>query len=189
MQVLFDVQELWMRVENMPFRRPKESDFNLMAQLIANKKYWTGIREEEAASEDSKEEYEVNAENVNCADLLSEKYDEEAYRGDDDDMGGPVVDDYVPVEKKDASPISTVTTGSDYELPPKPKNGHYVDDDVFPDDDDKDGLDYGALDEIEKEVAEQMRSSPVTPPPAVKTAESIRTARDHKSNLLNDGGD
>lgn len=46
MDLLFDVQELWMRVEKMPFKRPSEKDFDLMAQLIDDPVYWTDDEED-----------------------------------------------------------------------------------------------------------------------------------------------
>ena len=186
MDLLFDVQELWMRVEKMPFKRPSEKDFDLMAQLIDDPVYWTDDEEDTEEESDPEEKNQIEG-TLDVAKAISGEFNEEDY---DDDMGGPVIDDYVPVEAKENVTHSSTVAESDYEIPPESKKGHYLDDDDFPEDKDNGGLDYDALDEIEREVAEQKRSAPKPQqPPAVKKPAGVQTARDHKSNLLNGGGE
>ena len=186
MELLFDVQELWMRVEKMPFKRPSEKDFDLMAQLIADPSYWAD--DEEDAEEESEPEEKNQIEGtLDVAKAISGEFNEEDY---DDDMGGPVIDDYVPEEAMENGTHSSGVAEAGYELPPESKKGHYIDDEDIQDDKDSGGLDYEALDAIEREVAEQRKgaSKPQQPVPARKP-DGIRAARDHKSNLLNDGGE
>lgn len=105
-------------------------------------------------------------------------------------MGGPVIDDYVPVEATENGTHSSGVVEAGYELPPEPRKGHYIDNEVLQDDKDSGGLDYDAFDEIEREVAEQKISAPKPQqPPAVNKPARVQTARDHKSNLLNGGGE
>ena len=186
MELLFDVQELWMRVEKMPFKRPSEKDFDLMAQLIADPSFWTD------AEEDTEEEIEPEEKNqiegtLDVAKAISGEFNEEDY---DDDMGGPVIDDYVPEEVKESGTHSSGEAEVDYELPPESKRGHYIDDEESSEEKDSGGLDYEALDAIEKEVAEQRKEiQKIQQPAPARKPEGIRAARDHKSNLLNDGGE
>lgn len=40
MEMLFDMQELWLGIENIPYTRPTERSFDRMALLAADKRYW-----------------------------------------------------------------------------------------------------------------------------------------------------
>lgn len=42
LDILFDVQEIWMSMENIPYDRPSEKKFDMMTQLISDDRFWGG---------------------------------------------------------------------------------------------------------------------------------------------------
>lgn len=86
MDLLFDVQELWMKMENIPYKRPAPSDFDMMAQLLATTRYWnSGVNgsPEEIVVETEEEEAEEAPEE----EPSEENFDEEEFAAVDADEG------------------------------------------------------------------------------------------------------
>lgn len=133
MEMLFDMQELWMSIENIPYTRPTERSFDRMALLSADKRYWgkaedsapvvkpTAPKREEqiaAAASNPKTEPEEDVHDDDEEDILEggpidvrralDGFDEDNYN--DEPTEGTVEDTYVPEGERDLSSNKSNTT-------------------------------------------------------------------------------
>ena len=115
MEMLFDMQELWMSIENVPYRRPTEKDFDRMALLIADKRFWKSdahkseqeqctpkIKEQEVFTEshndiqDEDRSFELEG-SFDFNKAMNGKFNREDY---EEPTEGVVVDTYTPEDEK-----------------------------------------------------------------------------------------
>lgn len=215
MDLLFDVQELWMKMENIPYKRPSPSDFDVMAQLVADRRFFnsgesdtpeesaeksadSGLPEEDFDEEEITPVDEDNDENsfeltgtLNFEKTVVGGYSEEDY---DEPMEGTVEDDYVfsesqpavEPEPKAATPVAKPPVQSEKRT--VQKKAVCVDDDL-PEMTETGGLDESALAEIEAEMKNRDKPEESAPAPQQKKRDTIPHAREHKSKVLMDGGE
>lgn len=214
MDLLFDIQELWMKMENIPYKRPAPSDFDMMAQLLADRRYWDSGEsvtpkegaegsdksdlpkesfDEEELSEDEEHEdsFELTG-TLNFERTVVGGYSEEDYN---EPMEGIVEDDYVfsesqPVadpEPKTSTP-AVLKSHAQPERRPVQKKAICVDDDL-PEETESGGLDESGLAALEAEMKNKGKSVGPVPVPQQKKEDVITHARGHKSKVLMDGGE
>ncbi len=214
MELLFDVQEQWMKMENIPYKRPSPGDFDMMAQLVADRRFWAssvsdtsekgaegsdesglpeGSFDEEEIAED--EENEDSFELTGTLDFertVVGGYSEEDY---DEPTEGTVEDDYVFSESRSAAapePEASTPVGSTPSVQtvrrPVQKKAVCVDDDL-PEETESVGFDVDGLAELEAET--QSKGKPVEPAsvPQQNKGDTMPHARGHKSKVLMDGGE
>lgn len=108
MDVLFDMQELWMAMESIPYKRPSERDFDRMSLIIADDSHWISLsrkKEEKSenlvvANDESDEEYHLEG-TLDFARTMDSSYNEEDY---EEPMEGTEEDTYVLDEVEAAEP-------------------------------------------------------------------------------------
>ena len=124
MEALFDMQELWMAMENIPYKRPSERDFDRMSLIIADESHWVSPNAPEqekdttSATEDDDEDVYHLEGTLDFARTMDSVYNEEDY---EEPMEGTEEDSYVteevdiPEQKaelkvKDATAVSGLDT-------------------------------------------------------------------------------
>ncbi len=113
LETLFDMQELWMAIEGIPYKRPSERDFDKMALLISDERFWkTPNKKDEAKTVSAENNTDVNNTVEDENDILDEQYDIEGtidigyltgdYHDEDYDepSEGKVTDDYLVEEER-----------------------------------------------------------------------------------------
>ncbi len=214
MELLFDVQELWMKMESIPYKRPSPGDFDIMAQLVADKRYWNSGESDTS---------EKGAEESGDSDLSEENFDEEELAGNEEDEDsfeltgtldfertvvggyseedydepteGTVEDDYVfsesrssaDPESKASTPVVSTPSVQTVRRPVQ-KKAVCVDDDL-PEETESGGFNVDGLAELEAET--RNKGKPVEPAPVSqqKKGDTMPHARGHKSKVLMDGGE
>lgn len=100
LELLFDVQQLWMAMENIPYKRPTERDFDRMNLIQSDDSRWVDPKKQTATKEkppvvpntESEESGKYRLEGtINFARAMDPNYNEEEY---DEPMEGPEVDTY-----------------------------------------------------------------------------------------------
>ncbi len=191
-ELLYDVQEIWMNMENIPYTRPTEKDFNMMSRLISDEKLWSsGNKGENPTSANSGEktaEPELEG-TIDFNKMMSgDKYKKEDY---DEPMEG-IIDDPYEICKNDSEVIVVGEQFSPEERMPTEakeirKKAVCIDDEikeeVF-----TGGLDTDGLAEYEAELngGKQGLDSPV--PVKRSNGDVMRHSREHTSKVLTDGG-
>ncbi len=174
LEVLFDMQELWMTIEGIPYKRPSERDFDRMALLMADDRFWSTtagkVHEEvvDEAGDSDEEEYALHGSldfNHATGDYHSEDYE--------DETEGIVVDDYEPAEEREIRE----SQNSDTSLL-----------DILDEEDEsssvKSGLNCDALDDMEAQI--RGASSPPAPTQRTPKGEGFFSRpREHRSKVLN----
>ncbi len=112
LESLFDMQELWMTIEGIPYKRPSERDFDRMALLISDDRFWSSASSKKnntvddvkakaeqvqtSGKQDEDEEYSLTGE----FDFMkaTAAYNDEYY---DEPTEGKITDDYVPAEESE----------------------------------------------------------------------------------------
>ena len=214
MDLLFDVQELWMKMENIPYKRPTPGDFDMMAQLIADSRFFKsgdsdtsdesadGSGELEltenfdekgfaAVEEEDEESFELTG-TLNFEKTVVGGYSEEDY---DEPMEGTVEDDYVFSESQTASesvtPSVEPATSISLSRPERrtvQKKAVCIDDDL-PEETASGGFDEAALAALEAETKNRGKPAESAPVLQQKKGDAIPHAREHKSKVLMDGGE
>lgn len=157
MEILFDMQELWMAMENVPYKRPTERDFDRMALLIADKRFW-GSGSQTKAPEQVKPKMKekppvIEAEkgpemgtklslegSFDFNRVMNGGYNEADYEGPTE---GPVKDDYVHEEEREEQNADNVSSSDGLDI----FDSAIADENSF--DETKDGFDESGLEEYE----------------------------------------
>jgi len=99
LELLFDLQELWSAMENIPYKRPTERDFDRMNLIQSDDSRWVDPKAKpekrpqhpvQAPAETQPEKYQLEG-TMDFARAMNTDYNEEDY---DEPMEGTVVDDY-----------------------------------------------------------------------------------------------
>ncbi len=199
LELLFDVQEIWMMMENIPYKRPKESDFDMMAALISDESLWTNGEAQQnnkAEKVAAEKQHEPRIEGTfDFEKAVSEEYHEEDYA---EPMEGLVEDTYGIEDNCDElndrnDDINDIPAGGELDqMPPVQKKTVCVDDEAE-ETDDFGGFNLEGLEEYEAEAQE--RNEPTSVPQAnlpqehpVNVNGVINHSRGHSSKVLMNGG-
>lgn len=186
MKMLFDMQELWMAMENVPYKRPAERDFDRMALLIADKRYWglepqkkeqekpvpktnekVSAKEEETPPPKTAERQIEGAFDFN---RVMGGYNKADYEGATE---GDLTDDFVYTEEREEQNVDPAPTSDGLDVFDSAIAEEDSDDDV------KDGFDESKLKEYE--TAGETKVEPQALPPKQKQGDSfIGRSKNHK---------
>ncbi len=185
LNLLFDVQEIWMTAEGMTYKRPSERDFDLMSALVNDEKYWgekkqsePSVVEEAVADDLIPENFELEGV-LDIGKAVSDVYDSDLY---DEPTEGVVEDTY------DAD------TQDDGNLPAVQKKEVCIDDD-YEESGKVSGFEVSGLASYEDELLRrngnnehvEANSSPTS---SVDNASGvINHTRGHSSKILTNGGE
>ncbi len=184
LDLLFDVQEIWLTAEGMAYKRPSECDFDLMSALVNDEKYWGEKKQSKPpAVEDSvgddliPEDFELEGV-LDIGKAVSDVYDGDLY---DEPTEGVIEDLYDPAVQKDDS------------LPAVQKKDVCIDDD-YGESGEVSGFEVAGLASYEDELlgggdAEYVEE-PVSPVNAADISSGvINHTRGHSSKILTNGGE
>lgn len=108
LDILFDLQELWSAMENIPYKRPTERDFDRMNLIQSDDSRWVDPRAKpekhpqqsvQAPVKEQPEKYQLEG-TMDFARTMNPDYNEEEY---DEPMEGTVVDDYADDSSDEAN--------------------------------------------------------------------------------------
>ena len=183
MEMLFDMQELWLGIENIPYTRPTERSFDRMALLAADKRYWgRTVKEPETKPDINKQEkkvvppgvFEKSEEEededtpalvggpINIHAALTDEYVEENY--DIEPTEGTVNDTYIPEGERELQKQHTVLSDGldDFDSPISDDNE---------DDNKKSGFIASGLEAYENSAKGKVVTTDI--PPRQKTTDSM----------------
>ena len=113
LELLFDLQELWSAMENIPYKRPTERDFDRMNLIQSDDSRWvdphakSGKKPQQVVHppiEEQPEKYQLEG-TMDFARTMNPNYNEEEY---DEPMEGTVVDDYTDDSLAETEPSAPV---------------------------------------------------------------------------------
>ena len=148
LELLFDLQELWSAMENIPYKRPTERDFDRMNLIQSDDSRWvdphakSGKKPQQVVHppiEEQPEKYQLEG-TMDFARTMNPNYNEEEY---DEPMEGTVVDDYTDDSLAETEPSAPVMVE---------KTAHS-------------GFDTSGLDVMESELQRTMPTSTVAEKP------------------------
>lgn len=123
LELLFDVQQLWMAMENIPYKRPSERDFDRMNLIQSDDSRWVDpkdpapMKEKVAAApvvktgDDGNGKYKLEG-TLNFARAMNPNYNEEEY---DEPVEGPEVDTYSETDESDDTGVDAESSAQQTE--------------------------------------------------------------------------
>lgn len=200
LELLFDVQEIWMAMENIPYKRPQERDFDMMSLLIADETLWTDGTEKENEEAEQTVMPEVQRQEIegvfDFEKAVSEEYHEEDYN---EPTEGIIEDTYgieeLPYEAaKETDDIDDILSSDEVsQLPPVQKKAICVDDEEKSEINNC-GFNLEGLETYEAEAKRKQNTSLKTTmdapheEPAIYDS-VINHTRGHSSKIIMNGGD
>lgn len=193
LELLFDVQEIWMAMENIPYKRPSEADFDLMSMLVSDESLWSDsegkgrVQKKEAAAATDALRLEGT---LDFEKALSSSFSEEDY---DEPTEGVVYDEEVYADEEPEDILNSVSAAQQVQ-----KKEVCVDDEVA-DEESISGFEIEGLEAYEQALYKKNDSSDKeTIEPAESEAPErrkpqndgvINHSRGHSSKVLMNGGE
>ena len=183
MDFLFDIQELFASIEGISYKRPSEKDFDMMAQLANEERFWMPVENTEINDDDDDDDSLELEGTLDFEKTVSEEYNGEDY---EEPMEGLVEDDYEAYaeDSGDESP----DRDDDLDEPIRVNKKAVCVDDEIPENEESGGFNADGLNAYEEET--KRRTKPISQGSSLpKKQKETPPHRDHKSRVLMDGGE
>lgn len=180
MNFLFDIQELFASIEGISYKRPSEQDFDMMAQLANEERFWMPVNRSEVREDDESFELEGT---LDFEKTVSGEYNKEDY---EEPMEGFVEDSFEVND--DNFDIKLSDQDDDIEEQIHVNKKAVCIDDEDSESEESGGFNIDGLNEYEEES--KRRSKPIAQATSIpKKQNDTPPHRDHKSRVLMDGGE